>query len=468
MWARLLSPLLIVTVVAGCADNPAGSLLDPDAGTPDASTIVDAGRDADPIDATAAADASGEDAAIFTDAATGDAAPPADAFLPPDAQVGPFADAAPGCPAESLTEICSRVSANCGTLSTFDTCGTSRTVDCGSCVAGSLCGAGGAPNVCAACASETDSVFCTRLGKSCGSVSGTDNCGASRTASCGICGGGELCSASNVCGCVAESNGAFCTRLAKDCGSVADVDNCGVSRIAACGSCNGSSTCGGGGLANVCGVAPVCAPPATTPTYAAVLPQAGPASFHQSACTLSQSSAFVTDCFGRASAPSACSAWKSANSACAACVLTPSTAAALGPIVSYAADVDAASNPLGTRDDSFFRGVQACLDHHRSGCGAAFLSLDRCLEASCDPSVACSDPSALSACRTSASSGVCATANAAAFDTGVGACRGVLSVSASFGAVLPADTCVPFAGELDTDVGSDAFVTRLVTTFCGP
>ncbi len=463
----------LAAIGAGCSD-PATQPAQP-AQAVDAGGSLDAGIDAsvqDASDASTWIDGGGDaglDASVVGDAtfdASFDAAVAPDVFIP-DAQIGPFSDAPATCPPEAISSICARLGADCGSLTTVDVCGESRTVTCGTCAAGSVCGGGAAPNVCAACTTEAESVFCTRLGKNCGSVSGTDNCGASRTASCGSCGGGELCSASNVCGCVAESNGAFCTRLAKDCGTVTDVDNCGAARVAACGACNGSATCAGAGSANVCGVAPVCAPPATTPAYVSVASQAAPAPFHQSACSAVQSSALVAACFGDASAPSTCSAWKIANSACAACVLTPSTATALGPIVSYAADVDATSNPLGGRDDSLLRGVQACLDHYRSGCGPAFLSLERCLDASCDQNVACA-ASATSACRASASAGVCATAYAATFDTGVGACRGVLSVAASSGAVLPADPCVPFAGEIDTSAGRDAFVTRLVTTFCGP
>ena len=48
------------------------------------------------------------------------------------------------------------------------------------------------------CTAESDAAFCTRLQKSCGPVSGTDNCGAPRTASCGSCQPGRSCAA-NVC-----------------------------------------------------------------------------------------------------------------------------------------------------------------------------------------------------------------------------------------------------------------------------
>ena len=459
-------------IVASCSDRAAEPAQAVDAGA-----SLDAGTDAsvqDASDASAVIDggdafveAAALDASIdATFDGSIDAAVAPDVFIP-DAQTGPFADAPAACPPEAVSSICARLAANCGSLTTVDVCGESRTVTCGTCVSGSVCGGGAAPNICAACASETDSVFCTRLGKNCGSVSGTDNCANSRTSACGICGGGQSCSASNVCQCVAESVAAFCSRLAKDCGTVTDVDNCGASRVAACGACGGSATCGGAGSANVCGEVPVCAPPSATPRYTAVASQLGPAPFAQAVCSTAQVSSLVSACFGVAGSPAACNAWLSSNTACKSCALKPHTATALGPIVSYAADVDATSNPLGTRDDSVLRGAQACLDHYRSGCGAAFLSLQRCLEASCDQNPACSTPSALSVCRAAASSGVCAAVHASAFDPVAGSCRGVVSYAASSSAILPGDSCLPFAGELDSDPGHDAFLVRLVTTFCG-
>ncbi|HEY0712256.1 MAG TPA: polysaccharide deacetylase family protein [Polyangia bacterium] len=54
--------------------------------------------------------------------------------------------------------------------------------------------------------------------------------------------------------CTPESNSAFCARLAKNCGSVSGTDNCGVARtVASCGTCTAPQTCGGGGTPNVCG-----------------------------------------------------------------------------------------------------------------------------------------------------------------------------------------------------------------------
>ena len=54
--------------------------------------------------------------------------------------------------------------------------------------------------------------------------------------------------------CTAESNTQFCSRLGKNCGSVTANDNCGTSRtVSSCGTCTSPATCGGGGTANVCG-----------------------------------------------------------------------------------------------------------------------------------------------------------------------------------------------------------------------
>lgn len=50
------------------------------------------------------------------------------------------------------------------------------------------------------CQPESDLAFCARLGKTCGSVTATDNCGASRTAECGTCGSFRTCLPTNVCG----------------------------------------------------------------------------------------------------------------------------------------------------------------------------------------------------------------------------------------------------------------------------
>ena len=60
-----------------------------------------------------------------------------------------------------------------------------------------------------------------------------------------------------VAACIPESDSAFCSRLGKNCGQVIGNDNCGVSRtVSSCGTCTSPATCGGAGVANVCGQAP--------------------------------------------------------------------------------------------------------------------------------------------------------------------------------------------------------------------
>lgn len=69
-----------------------------------------------------------------------------------------------------------------------------------------------------------------------------------------LCAAGQVCrSGSCVAGCIPETDSAFCTRLGRDCGSVTANDNCGISRtVSSCGTCTLPDTCGGGGTANVC------------------------------------------------------------------------------------------------------------------------------------------------------------------------------------------------------------------------
>ena len=169
-----------------------------------------------------------------------------------------------GCTPETNVAFCKRFGATCGAVSGADNCGGARNVEnCGSCVgAGETCGGATKANVCG-CTSETDGSFCARLGATCGSRGGLDNCGKGRNVvSCGTCSGtGESCGAAgkaNVCACIAESDTSFCKRMGATCGGVGGADNCGNARnVASCGGCVGTGvTCGGGTKANVCGCTP--------------------------------------------------------------------------------------------------------------------------------------------------------------------------------------------------------------------
>lgn len=157
------------------------------------------------------------------------------------------------CQQETNLAFCQRMGASCGTVSGNDNCGVARSVNCGTCTGSNTCGGGGLPNTCG-CTSETDAQFCTRSGISCGSRSGIDNCGKSRTvASCGSCVSPTTCSAGS-CFCPSESSSQFCTRMGAQCGAVSGTDTCGQPRnVANCGNCSTPKTCGGGGAANQCG-----------------------------------------------------------------------------------------------------------------------------------------------------------------------------------------------------------------------
>ncbi len=158
-----------------------------------------------------------------------------------------------GCTPESDAQYCARVGRSCGGTSGLDNCGTTRSIaSCGTCTSPNTCTFGQC-----SCSSETNSQFCTRLGAACGPISGVDSCGQTRNvASCGSCTGSTTCGGggtANQCGCTPQTDAVLCAARGKDCGSLTVTDNCGATRTLACGSCGGVSTCGGGGTANVCG-----------------------------------------------------------------------------------------------------------------------------------------------------------------------------------------------------------------------
>src|SRR5262249_1733600 len=83
---------------------------------------------------------------------------------------------------------------------------------------------------------------CSAYGKNCGIYTNVDNCGVTKSYTCGLCGTGQTCT-SNVCVCVPETDAAFCSRLGANCGSVTAADNCGTSRTVACGPCSAGEVC---------------------------------------------------------------------------------------------------------------------------------------------------------------------------------------------------------------------------------
>ncbi len=172
------------------------------------------------------------------------------------------------CSPESNAQFCTRLDARCGSMSALDNCDVWRTVDCtaarGPCPSGQSC----AGNQCVgSCTPESDSAFCTRLGARCGNKFGTDNCGQGRTANCtaalGNCPSGQSC-VSNQCvgSCTPESDSAFCVRLNRRCGSSSGDDNCGASRTVDCtaarGPCPIGETCQGGQCVSGCSVGTRC------------------------------------------------------------------------------------------------------------------------------------------------------------------------------------------------------------------
>lgn len=88
---------------------------------------------------------------------------------------------------------------------------------------------------------------------------------------CGRCADGRHCAVKTDCWsdscvsgvcvssgtCTPESESGFCSRLGKTCGAVAGTDNCGAARtVSSCGVCTAPQICGGAGTENVCGQTP--------------------------------------------------------------------------------------------------------------------------------------------------------------------------------------------------------------------
>jgi hypothetical protein len=116
----------------------------------------------------------------------------------------------------------------------------------------------------------------------------------------------------------------------------------------------------------------VCAPQSTTDFVPTWVPPAAP----QVACTAQQLNDLIDDCLGPNATVDACSAIQTsaANEACNACMITPSTASAWGPLVLYATA------------SLYILNVGGCiaqLSPCQQPCAAAFEAANECEVASC-------------------------------------------------------------------------------------
>ena len=148
-----------------------------------------------------------------------------------------------GCLGESNAELCAAQGAVCGTITATDRCGELREqIGCGaSCEAPEVCLDGQCD-----CPEVSRQEFCVAQGADCGTVSGVDRCGVTRTETCDPCTQGT-CTGNSCTICTPESRQSFCQRQNNaTCGSVSGVDNCGAMRLDVdCGECKNGTTCQG-------------------------------------------------------------------------------------------------------------------------------------------------------------------------------------------------------------------------------
>ena len=130
------------------------------------------------------------------------------------------------------TEICNNIDDNCNGLvdeNLFQT----RKCSSGVGYQNSTCRAGvwSAWSSCASkCINESNAAFCSRIGKLCGSVTAIDNCGSSRTISCGTCSSTQTCTLAGVC--ISTLNNT-------------NISTLNTTKASYCGDkvCNGAETC---------------------------------------------------------------------------------------------------------------------------------------------------------------------------------------------------------------------------------
>ena len=139
------------------------------------------------------------------------------------------------CAPPSDEELCEINGAQCDFITATDPCGTSRSVDCGTCMNGARCDL---DHQC--CQQENDVDFCARYSAECGTLEARDDCGVLRTASCGTCPGNPDDCTGTTCGdCVPETDAQTCERLSRECGTLdTPTNNCGEARPDIdCGNC---------------------------------------------------------------------------------------------------------------------------------------------------------------------------------------------------------------------------------------
>jgi hypothetical protein len=142
-------------------------------------------------------------------------------------------------------KTCAMLGTNCGLQG--DGCG--GVVNCGTCTAPQVCGAGGSPGVCGTgCTPKT----CAMLGYDCGTQG--DGCGG--VLNCGTCVAPATCGGGGPgkCGNM-TCTPVTCAALGNPCGTTGN--GCGGSLN--CTTCVAPQTCGGGGVPGQCG-APMCTP----------------------------------------------------------------------------------------------------------------------------------------------------------------------------------------------------------------
>ncbi|MBI3182495.1 MAG: hypothetical protein HYZ28_10150 [Myxococcales bacterium] len=144
-------------------------------------------------------------------------------------------DLACNCPSDTFqpsTTVCRSSADSCDLQETCSGSSAACPADVKAAV-GASCTVNGSSGLCtssgACCIAETDAAFCTRLGKKCGQVTGTDNCGLTRSADCGPCGTGENCVDNLYCAAGATPDTALkvprCVALASSCDTGSLVDS---------------------------------------------------------------------------------------------------------------------------------------------------------------------------------------------------------------------------------------------------